>query len=166
MKRAVIIFGLTLGLTSFSFAQNISIYMLEHLCGKDWSEAAAYLTNRGWEFFNAEKETPTTYGVVSYSYDRSEYSSTTAKAWIYLYTDNGQVVKIIVAFVKDEFYRNIKNSLSAYGYKKITSKITDDGIAHIYSNSKYNLEIEFLNDKNFAGKNQYSITIKPKTLGY
>ena len=73
MKQFLLVFAFLLTSNSI-FSQNLTLAQILEIKKKDLGNAEEYLTEKGWEFQNAEEPTYNTLGKATFTYNKSEMS--------------------------------------------------------------------------------------------
>lgn len=146
MKHLALTLAL-LVLCLFVKSQSLSLADLQFVCKKNsWESVNQYLINRGWEYYDSEKETPEKYGAISWSYNKSYNGK--AEGWLHLLISEEVPSKVTYLMFNQPAYLKIQNAVGRYGYKSTGSEIDDDEITSTYSSSSYMLEIATLKRDN------------------
>lgn len=158
---------LTLILAFFTIstsAQSLTLAELQNLCNlANWQNGNDLLTRKGWEFHGSSKGDYDHYSTIEFAYSKSGWNGDYASAWLTLYINGSQVVKVQYQAPKN-IYNIIKNSLTANGYKRIDSEIKDGDIATYYTNKSFDIKLKTSTvDKEYGGHGAaYVITISRK----
>lgn len=141
MKRVILFAAIIFTFQNNCFGQKITLNDLTTLCQKkDWENVNQSLLTKGWAYFESEKGSLTNYNIITWSYNKDNYSDK-AQAWFYLYTYEGYPNKIVYNVFNKEAYSIIRNSLSTGNFKLTDSSIEDNEIISVYENSNYILKI-------------------------
>ena len=156
--------AISLFISCQSLSQNVSLSELISIINKsNWESANTLLMNKGWVYYNSEKESLNQYGTISWSYNKSYYDDK-AKGWISLYTLWDIPHKVSYQFHTKSIYTNFQNSIISNGFKKEDSEINDNLITLNYSKKGYLLSLATgKSDQDFASSTIYTITLSKYT---
>lgn len=111
--------------------------LLELVKSNDFGYIDKFITNRGWVF---ESTSNTEVEESIWSFDKSEYYSDRAKAWLHFenYNELGGMITYIVA--NDEAIDKMEKSITANGFIKVeNTKTVERGLQTRYQTSQYEL---------------------------
>ncbi len=157
-------------LSSSLFSQSLKLSDLTLFCGKkSWDEVNNLIRAKGWEYYKSKAGDFDSYNEVVWSYDLDYYDDE-AKAWLTLYTYEGLPSKIQYQLSNRKAFQSIESSISAAGFKKVSSDIFDDQVTAEYVNDKYKLTIFYskLDDDDYyeVSSTAYIITVTKKGTIY
>jgi hypothetical protein len=130
-------------------SQNLTLNQLLELKKKDIGNAEEYLTERGWEFFNAEEPTFDTMGKALFTYNKNEMSERAESFLTFLYSEYSERTRISIQINKKMKYTEYINSIKSFGCKLISSKIKDGEIVKIYRGATTTFKITSSTSTNF-----------------
>jgi hypothetical protein len=130
-------------------AQNLSLAQLLEIKKKDLGNAVEYLTSKGWEFFEAEAPTKDGFGQVTFSYNKSAFSSTAESFFCYHYTSIPDMTWISIQVSKIDTYNEYMNSIKEYGCKLISTEVQEGRILKVYKGEKMTFFVEIGKSTNY-----------------
>lgn len=135
MRKITITFLILLiGITASS--QNLTLSQALSVRKKNIAEAEEYLTQKNWSMIGAEAPTPSTYGILSFAFNKSDYDDK-AESFISLYyvDENPDENRISIQVHKKEKYNEYINQIKEWGGKIYDSYIEGKVFYKIYQGS-------------------------------
>jgi antitoxin component YwqK of YwqJK toxin-antitoxin module len=166
MKKIITLILLALFISSTLSAQKLSLTDLSTLCNKkNWQDVNQFMLVKGWTYYDSKKGDSDNYNTITWSYNKEDYSDK-AQAWFYLYTFDEYPNKISYSIFNKTSYLLIQNSLTANGFKVVSSEIEDEKVISTYANSGYKLIITNAkrNDNDWSDRSfvSYNVTLIKK----
>jgi hypothetical protein len=135
MKKIIITFLILLiGITASS--QNLTLSQTLSIRKKNIAEAEEYLTQKNWSMIGAEAPTSSTYGSLTFAYNKSDYDDKAESfMWLYYSDDNPNENRISIQVHKKEKYNEYINQIKKWGGKIYDSYIEEKVFYKIYQGS-------------------------------
>lgn len=153
MKNKILFFISIAFFAINGYSQDLTLYELTLLQGKDLDYVNNYLTKKKWEFHTSNvdnSESFKNYTTVGWSLNKNTWNNK-AQAWFYFYQQSGAENMVGYQTSKTNF-NNLKTSAQNSGYKLQNTEAIEGGLKTKYRNN--NLEIIFTTSKDY--KNEYS----------
>lgn len=147
MKNKIIFFICIAFFAINSYSQDLSLYELTLLQGKDLDYVNNYLTKKKWEFNSSDvdnSESFKNYTTVGWSLNKNSWNNK-AEAWFYFYQQFGADNMVGYQTSKSNFNK-LKTAAQNSGYKLQNTEAIAGGLKTKYRNNK--LEIIFTASKN------------------
>lgn len=135
----------------------------------NWADVNNVLISKGWVFYNSQKGDAGDYSIVTWSYNKSQYSND-AQGWFYFLFAEGTSNGVVYTTTNLSSYQLIQNSLSANGFTYFDSEVEDNKSTTVYASKSYKLEISLERvEKSYSTENsvtRYSFVLIMKTDVY
>ncbi|AWA30934.1 hypothetical protein HYN48_13090 [Flavobacterium magnum] len=99
---------------------------------KTLGNAEEFLTEKGWEFSEAQEPTDELMGSAVFTYRKSDVSDGAESFLSFVYSSFSDVTRITIQISKKEKYIEYLNSIKGYGCKQLSSKVEDGKIVKVY----------------------------------
>lgn len=142
----------TLILLSFSLflnGQNLTLAQILEIKKKDLGNAEEFLTERGWEFMEANEPTDETLGSATFTYNKSEISSSAESFLKFMYSNYSDKTRIAIQVNKKSKYNEYMAAIKSYGCKLISSKVDNGNIVKVYRGATTTFEVRSSTSENF-----------------
>jgi hypothetical protein len=123
---------LFLFITTNLFSQNLTLSEILKIKKMDLAKAEEYLTNKGWEFTDAEEEANGKMGSASFAYDKSEFSDKATSFITYYFSSYNLSKRINVQLHSKMKYNEYLSSIKSFGCKLLATKVIDGNIDKVY----------------------------------
>lgn len=133
MKNLILI-SLFFLVTSVAKAQLPTVNELVSYVKKDVDQINTILISKNFDMVNTE--TSDTSSVITYAYHYEEYSEE-AEAFLKVFNKDGYDTLISIEFFTRRFYTKYLGELLKLGAKKMSSRVSDEGIVTVYQTKNY-----------------------------
>lgn len=148
MKHTIVTLFICLSCISIT-AQNLTLAQILEIKKKDLGNAEEYLTARGWEFSEAEEPVSGKFGSITFTYNKSETSSTAESFFTYLFNNYSDDTRLSIQVNKKSKYAEYINSIKGYGCNLISSWVEGGNIVKIYRGKTTTFRITSGTSENF-----------------
>lgn len=158
MKNKILFFISIAFFAINGYSQDLTLYELTLLQGKDLDYVNNYLTKKKWEFHTSNvdnSESFKNYTTVGWSLNKNTWNNK-AEAWFYFYQQSGAENMVGYQTSKTNFNK-LKTSAQNSGYKLQNTEAIEGGLKTKYRNNK--LEIIFTASKNDNDEYSYDNTV-------
>jgi len=131
MKLTLFILFLNFTFNSLS-AQNLTLAQILEVKKKDLGNAEEYLSEKGWEFLNAEAPDSISMGRATFTYNKNKMSNRAESFIDYIYSDYSDKTRISIQINNKLRYTEYLNSIKGYNCKLMSSKVEAGRIIKIY----------------------------------
>lgn len=115
-----------------TFGQNISLDELISLSQKNVVNVEEYLTNKQWKVLSIKQGEESKMNVITFSYNKSNYSDKAESFIKYLYSEEIGTRRINIQINNTSKYNVYLSSLKAKGVRLIDTKIENGSITKVY----------------------------------
>src|SRR5690606_24242045 len=103
------------------YAQNLTMAQLLNIRKMNIGEVTDYLSNRNWDFVEAEDETDEKLGSITFAYEKSDMNENAQSFLIYYFSDVYDTRRVMIQINKKVKYTEFVNAIKSYGCKLIES---------------------------------------------
>jgi hypothetical protein len=136
-----------LGISSI-YAQNLTMAQLLNIRKMNIGEVTDYLSNRNWDFVEAEDETDEKLGSITFAYEKSDMNENAQSFLIYYFSDVYDTRRVMIQINKKVKYTEFVNAIKSYGCKLIESNVVDGSIRQVYQGATTTFIIASITAKN------------------
>lgn len=139
MKKIITI--ISLGISSFISAQNITLDELIILRKKSLVVVEETLSAKGWSYIKGEKTEYEIFGSATFAYKKSSYDDKAQSFITYYYSEDNNEKRLSIQIVNKATYNAFLNRVKALGCKLINSEISDGSIIKTYKGQSTTIKI-------------------------
>ena len=137
MKRLILL-AVLFYFPYYLFGQNLSLDEILSIRKKNLAEAEEYLSNKGWQFLEAQEPTWDKLGMLTFTYNKSNFDDNAESFFHYYYpvasdaTIPGDGTRVSIQIHNETVYNSYVNRIKSWGGELIRSYTEDGNFIKIY----------------------------------